>query len=73
MEPEVKEFLKRIMLSIFFGFTWMMINIIAGIKYNYAFVEGGITMGNVIFYTWFLVSFGLLLFFFRRLWRKPLE
>jgi len=71
MEPEVREFLKRIMMCISVGFSWMMINIIAGIKYNLAFIEEHFTLGNGLFYLWFVISFIFLFRFFRKLWQKP--
>lgn len=73
MEPEVREFLKRIMMCITILFSWMMINVIAGIKYDLAFIEEKLTLGNVLFYVWFVASFVFVIIFFRRMWQKPLE
>jgi hypothetical protein len=73
MEPGVREFLRRIMLSIFLGFSWMMINIIAGIKYNLAFLEGPVKIGNILFYIWFITSLVLLFLLFRKVWREPIS
>lgn len=71
MEPEVREFLRRIMYSVVIGFTWMMINSTFGIMFGFAFFETGFTWGNAIFYTWFIASFGLMLWLYFKLWRKP--
>ena len=73
MEPEVIEFLKRVTLSIFLAFLWLAINTTIGIKFNLAFVEEKVTIGNVFFYIWLVTSFILLLFFFIRLWREALK
>ena len=71
MEPEVKEYLRRIMYTVFIGFTWMALNSTFGIMFDFAFIHGSISAGNIIFYTWFLASFAGMLVFFIKLWRKP--
>ena len=73
MEPEVAAFLKRISTSIFVGILWMVINSTFGIMYDFAFVHDKITLGNILFYIWLVVSLPLLLWFYMRLWKKPAE
>lgn len=70
MEPEVVAFLKRVALCIFLAFCWLAINVIIGVKLDLAVVENHITIGNVLYYIWFLASLVLLLLFFIRLWRQ---
>lgn len=73
MEPEVKAFLKRVANSIFAGLAWMAINSTFGIMYDFAFIHDKLSLANILFYIWFVVSLGLLLWFYIRLWKKPLE
>ncbi|QEC67707.1 hypothetical protein FRZ67_10535 [Panacibacter ginsenosidivorans] len=73
MEPEVREFLKRISLSLGIGLFWMIMNSTLGIMFDFAFVHDGISLGNVIFYIWFILSFAGMLWLYIRLWKKPLE
>jgi len=73
MEPEVREFLKRIVLSLSVGIFWMAINSTLGIMYDFAFVHESVSLSNIIFYIWFLASLALLLWYFVRLWKKPIE
>jgi hypothetical protein len=70
MEPEVLAFLKSIALSIFLAFCWLAINVILGVKFNLAEVEGHITIGNVLYYIWLVGSLIAMLFFFLRMWRR---
>jgi len=73
MEPGVREFLKRIMLTIFIGLFWLILNSTVGIMYNYAFFDDSPGLANILFYLWFIGS-GLLLFWYlRRMWNKPVE
>ena len=73
MEPGIREFLKRILNAMSTALLWMIINATAGIKFGYAFPEGPIKMGNIIFYIWFVASLALLVFYIIRLWNKPVE
>lgn len=69
MEPEVKSFLKKIVLSIFVGLFWLMLNMIIGIYFGLLFIENKISIGNVIFYLIFISSLALLIWFYYRTWK----
>jgi hypothetical protein len=70
MEPEVVVFLKRVALSIFCAFCWLVINVTIGVRFDLAVVGYHITIGNVLYYLWLVGSLILLLLFFLRLWRQ---
>jgi hypothetical protein len=70
MEPEVLAFLKRVALSIFLAFCWLGINVIIGVRFDLAEVEGHITIGNILYYIWLVSSLLVMVFFFLRLWRE---
>ena len=73
MEPEARAFLQRISYTIGGTLLWMAVNATFGIRYNYAFPEGGISAGNIIFYIWLVASFCILIWFYIRLWKNHLE
>jgi hypothetical protein len=73
MEPEIKEFFRRMSLSIGLCIIWMAINIVVGIKLGYAFFEKKIEAGNIIFYIWVVVSFVGLLWLYLHIWKNPIE
>jgi hypothetical protein len=73
MEPEVRAFLIRVANSIFVGLGWMAINSTLGIMYDFAFIHGKLSLANILFYIWFVASLALLLWFYIRLWKKPLQ
>ena len=73
MEPEVKEFLARISLSIFAGLMWLFINVSIGIFGGWLFFYDQPTTGNYIFYVWLLISLGLLIWVYIRLWKDKLK
>jgi hypothetical protein len=68
MEPEMVAFLKRIGLTIFIALLWLAINATAAIAGDNAFVGDHITIGNVLFYIWFIVSLILLLWIYKKMW-----
>lgn len=73
MEPGVREYLLRIVNTLSVGILWMAINSTAGIMYDLAFVHEKITTGNILFYSWFVISLSLFLWWIIRLWSKPIH
>ena len=70
MEPNIRDFLGRIVISIFLGLCWLMINMTLGFYFDLLPIYGRVSTGNIIFYLFLLVS-GF--FYFRwlfRTWRK---
>ncbi|MFN3667456.1 MAG: hypothetical protein ACK4S0_14930 [Sediminibacterium sp.] len=73
MEPGIRKYLIRIINTLSLGLLWLALNSTAGIMYGYAFVEGQIKLGNILFYIWFLLSLTAYLWYVIRLWRKPID
>ena len=73
MEPETRAFLIKIANTLFMFLFWMMINSTAGIYFGYAFPEGGISIGNIIFYIFCIGSFMLLIRYYLRIWKEKEE
>jgi hypothetical protein len=69
MEPEVKSFLSKISTSLSVGLLWLLINTTIGIGFNFAFFEEQPSIGNYLFYAWFLLSLFLLIIFYRKKWK----
>ncbi|MEP6617022.1 MAG: hypothetical protein ABJA57_10605 [Ginsengibacter sp.] len=70
MEPDVRNFLLKIITSISVGLLWLLINSTIGIGLNYAFFEERPRLLNYIFYAWFLGSLLWLLLYLRRKWKS---
>jgi hypothetical protein len=68
MEPEVVAFLQKIVWSLSAIMVWMLINILFGIKWGYAFFEKGHTLGSIIFYIWIIISLFLLYKLYQKFW-----
>jgi hypothetical protein len=69
MEPEVREFLKKIVQSIFLGLFWLLINMTLGIYFELLFVDGRLRLSNIIFYLFFIGSLVLLIRFYIKTWK----
>jgi hypothetical protein len=70
LEPEVQDFLKRIVSSLFIGLFWLIVNMTLGIYFGLLFVGESISIGNIIFYIFLLSSLGLLIRFYYKTWKK---
>ena len=72
MEPEAAAFLRRVANSLAIAFIWLAINATAAIKGDNAFIGDRITIGNVLFYIWFIISIAILIFIFKKMWGNKL-
>lgn len=70
MDTDILPFLKRLSLSILTTVIWLSINAIAAIKGDNAFIGERITLANIIFYLWLIISGVLLVYFYKKIWRK---
>ena len=69
MEPEAAAFLRRVGNSLAIGFIWLAVNATAAIKGDNAFIGDEITIGNVLFYIWFVISIVILVILYKKIWR----
>ena len=69
MEPEAAAFLRRVGNSLAIGFIWLAVNATAAIKGDNAFIGDQITIGNILFYIWFLISIVILVILYKKIWR----
>lgn len=72
MEQDTKEFLLRIVQTISMAMLWLLLNMTIGIYFDLAFFVNKPTIGNYIFYVWFLLTLALLLFYFRKKWKQSM-
>ena len=73
MEPEIREFFRRIVTSLSLLILWMIINLTLGIKLNFAFFETKIRWYNIAFYIWLTASLVVLIWLCLKIWQKPIE
>lgn len=69
MEPEARAFLLLIVQTISMAMLWMLVNMTAGIYFNLAFFEGSPSLANIIYYIFFLITFTLLILYFKKKWK----
>jgi hypothetical protein len=68
-EFDFKKFFIKIVNSLGIGLLWLFINSTMGIGLDLAFFKTNPTVGNYIFYGWFLLSLFFLLLFYKKLWK----
>lgn len=72
MEPEMRAFLVRVLYTITMGLIWMIMNMWAGIYMGWLFFENNMKTGNVIFYSFMVISLVALIWYYMRLWKGKL-
>jgi hypothetical protein len=70
MEPGVRDYLRKILLSIILGLTWMMVNMTLGIYFGLFFIGEKFGIGNLICYIILAGSMGFLVRWLYRTWRR---
>ncbi len=70
MEPEAAAFLRRVANSLVIGFIWLAVNATAAIKGDNAFIGDHLTIGNVLFYIWFIISIVILVILYKKIWAE---
>ena len=69
MEPDVRDFLVKIVQSISMGLVWLLINMSIGIYYGFAFFEDTPSWGNYVYYVACLTSLVMLIMYLRKKWK----
>ncbi len=64
IEPEVKDFLKRVMQTVSTGMLFLLVHMTFGLYLNWGFYENQIRIGNVVYYVFLGVSFAGLLYYY---------
>ncbi len=70
MEPDVRDFFKRIVWSVTLVLVYMMVIITAGLYANWFFFYDAPTLGNYIFYGWVLISTAGIIFLLMKWWKR---
>jgi len=70
MEPDTKKYLLRVLNSLFAGLMWLSLNVLGGLYLGYGIIERKLSISNVFFFLWFLLSLGALLYYYYRTWKN---
>ncbi len=73
MDPEVKQYFKKIMKSFSVGLLWFLMNVTAGLYFKLGVIDTSWRWYNFVFYGLFSVTLALLILYFNRLWRKEVS
>jgi hypothetical protein len=73
MEGDARELLRRTLMTVSVGSLWLLINSTLGIMFGWFFFETKPTLGNYLFYAWFLFSLFFMVRYFIKTWRKRIN
>jgi len=69
MDPEMKQYFRKIISSFSWGAMWLITISTLGIFFQLGFVGGGFRWYNVVFYVIMIASLAFLLRYYYRIWR----
>ncbi|MFT3949828.1 MAG: hypothetical protein QM763_22885 [Agriterribacter sp.] len=69
-EPDIKEFLIKILQAVTALVVWAIITMFFGLYLEWAHIHHHFNILNAIFYVWFAVSFIGLIYFFYKVWKR---
>jgi hypothetical protein len=73
MEGDARELLRRTLMTVSVGSLWLLVNSTLGIMFGWFFFETKPTLGNYLFYAWFLFSLFFMVRYFIKTWRKRIN
>ncbi|MCX8019797.1 MAG: hypothetical protein N2747_04815 [Chitinophagaceae bacterium] len=68
-DPEVKKFLRKITVSLFLGFLWMLAAITGGIFFELGYPSGKPVIYTILFYSGITLALILMLRYFYKIWK----
>ena len=63
MEPEVRAFFIRVLMSLTAAVLWMVVNVWGGIYLGWLFFGDTFKTGNIIYYSFMVISFGVMIWY----------
>lgn len=73
MEEDARDLLKRTLMTVSLGSLWLLINSTLGLMLGGFFFEGRPGIWNYLFYAWFLLSLGALIWYFIKIWKRKFK
>jgi hypothetical protein len=70
IEPDARNFLKKILKTMFFSLGWMFANVVLGLAFEYAYIEGRPSAANIIYYICSVAALIVLVLWLVKTWRK---
>ena len=70
MDPEVKQYFRKIVKSFTAGLIWMIAVSTAGIFFRLGYLGDGARWSNIVFYIFSLVSLFMMLRYLYNLWKE---
>jgi hypothetical protein len=70
MEPDARKYLYKVLNSLCYGLLWLMLNVLGGLYWGFGIVYTRLSLGNIIYFAWFVFSLIFLLYLYYRIWKK---
>ena len=70
MEPDIRDYLRKVLKTVSVGMLFLIFHMTVGVFLNWAFFEGAIGVGNILYYIVLLTTLGGLIAYLMRLWKR---
>jgi len=70
IEPDIKTFLRKVLQTVTALVVWAFVCMFFGLYLQWAHIYSRFNAFNAIFYIWFLISLGGLIYLLVRIWKK---
>ena len=70
MDPEVKQYFRKIISSLLLGVLWLIFVLAMGFFFDLGTLKYGLDIYNIVFYSLALISFIFLMRFYKKTWGR---
>lgn len=69
-EPDIRDYLRKVLKTVSVGLVFLLFHMTVGLFLNWAFFEGSIGIGNIVYYLLLLATLGGMIVYLMRVWKK---
>jgi hypothetical protein len=69
-EPDIRDYLRKVLKTVSVGLVFLLFHMTVGIFLNWAFFEGSMGIGNMVYYLVLLTTLAGMINYLMRVWKK---
>jgi hypothetical protein len=69
-EPDIRDYLRKVLKTVSVGLVFLLFHMTVGIFLNWAFFEGSMAIGNMVYYLVLVTTLAGMINYLIRVWKK---
>lgn len=69
-EPDIRDYLRKVLKTVSVGLVFLLFHMTVGIFLNWAFFEGSMGIGNMVYYLVLVTTLAGMINYLMRVWKK---